>query len=528
MTEFITVSPESGLEAARRQLAQHRHKRIVLELPEGWTGLDNMARVRLIQRQAQYQRCDLALVTRDEATRKAAQQLGVPVYAERAAVAHSRRRMQPLLPLLNSRHPERSLPDPPPWRHEDVRRRAARPERYLARRQRIRAEARYRKPLPGWMAYVGYSAAAALVGLCLLFFLIYVLPAATITLTPGREALALNVPLLGVAGLDAADPDLGQLPARLAEVTIDETGSVPTSGSEQKPSVNAQGQVVFSNLGTSNVFIPPGTEVSTSSGVPVTFRTLTGADLAGGVGERVTVAVEATAPGVEGNVRAGTINTVNGPLRFRVRATNLAATFGGGSELVPVVTQADQDNLRTALTESANRKAYEQLIAQLEPGEWLAPESVQTFVLAEVFDQYRDDQATELGLNLRVLAQGVAVGEQETHTAGMAALEQAVPARGRLVASTVNVARQTNAVSVGQQVEFTITATAEYVIPIDPGEVSRQVAGLSEDEAVRVLQDSWQLARPPEIYRDPEWVGALPRIPNRIQVRVDYDALAAQ
>jgi hypothetical protein len=39
----------------------------------------------------------------------------------------------------------------------------------------------------------------------------------------------------------------------------------------------------------------------------------------------------------------------------------------------------------------------------------------------------------------------------------------------------------------------------------------------------------WPLARPPEIYRDPEWIATLPIFPSRIQVRIDYgDSLAAQ
>ena len=46
---------------------------------------------------------------------------------------------------------------------------------------------------------------------------------------------------------------------------------------------------------------------------------------------------------------------------------------------------------------------------ELEPGEWLPPESVQTYVIAQVFDQFKDDEAETLGLTLRLLVQGLAV-----------------------------------------------------------------------------------------------------------------------
>jgi hypothetical protein len=74
-----------------------------------------------------------------------------------------------------------------------------------------------------------------------------------------------------------------------------------------------------------------------------------------------------------------------------------------------------------------------------------------------------------------------------------------------------------------------MTAVADYVVPIDPDEVSSTIAGLTPEQAVSTLTTRWSLARPPEIYRDPEWKDTLPTFPNRIQVRIDYgDSVAAQ
>jgi hypothetical protein len=74
-----------------------------------------------------------------------------------------------------------------------------------------------------------------------------------------------------------------------------------------------------------------------------------------------------------------------------------------------------------------------------------------------------------------------------------------------------------------------MTGVAEYVVPIDPGEVSSAIAGLTPEQAIATVMAQWPLARPPEIYRDPEWRDTLPTFPSRIQVRIDYgDSLAAQ
>jgi hypothetical protein len=287
--------------------------------------------------------------------------------------------------------------------------------------------------------------------------------------------------------------------------------------------------VDFNNLGSAPVNIPAGTIVSTSTGTPVSFRTTAAASLEGGVGARVTVPIEAEQPGIEGNVRANTINTVNGALRFRVRVINTNGTGGGGAQLVRVVTQADKDNLLAQVQAEAETRAFEQLQQELEPGEWLPPESLQTFVVASVFDKFNDDEGDTLTLNLRVLAQGTAMNQIQTNEAMLAALRRSVPPRGRLVADSVAVRHEPGAVALGRRVEFTMTGIAEYVVPIDPAEVSSAIAGLPPAEAVETVMAQWRLARPPEIYRDPEWLATLPTFPSRIQVRIEYgDSVASQ
>lgn len=529
MVEILPVLPHANVEAIRRQLAHGRTPRVALVLPEGWFELDNVARLRLLQRQAQIQRRHLALITRQESTRKLAQSLGIPVFEEAAAAQRRKWQMYPELPLVNPRKPAEGLPEPPPWRRSEIVARSARPSHHQTRQRRIRAEEAARRPLPFWLQFVGYLAMAGILLVVLNFFVFNVLPAATITLVPGRETLTVNVPLTADGNIEQIDTETNTLPARFIETTIEATGTIATTGSAQKASARATGFVDFNNLGSAPVNIPAGTIVSTSTGTPVNFRTTVAAALEGGVGARVTVPIEAEQPGIEGNVRANTINTVNGALRFRVRVINTAGTSGGGAELVRVVTQADRDNLLAQVQADAEARAYEQLQQELLPGEWLPPESIQTFVTSSVFDKFNDDEGDTLSLNLRILAQGTTLNQEQTNEAVLAALRQSVPVGGRLVADSVATQRQPGAVALGRVVQFTMTAVAEYVVPIDPGEVSSAIAGLTPEQAISTVMARWPLVRPPELYRDPEWLDTLPTFPSRIQVRIDYgDSLAAR
>ncbi len=247
------------------------------------------------------------------------------------------------------------------------------------------------------------------------------------------------------------------------------------------------------------------------------------------MGNQITVGVEALQPGIQGNVRANTINTVSGPLRFRLRVINPGGTIAGGAQLTGIVTAADQDRLLGDLKASADEQALAAIQAEVDEGEWLAPDSVQAYVIAQVFDQYEDSEADQLDLTLRILVQGVAVAEDELAEATVSALEESIPDHGRLVADSITYQRNPGATAAGRTVTFDLTAAGEYVVPIDPQEVRRAISGLTPDNAVQLMQARWLLAQTPEIYRDPQWTPTLPRFPSRIQVRVELDeALAAE
>jgi hypothetical protein len=522
MTEILTVDPIARLEAVRRHLAKHRRKRILLDLPDEWTELDNAARMRLLQRQAQIQQCELGLVTRNEATRKAAQQVGVPVF-HRVEDAEGRAwRMHSDLPPVDLRRPAAGLPDPPPWRRGDLVANMARPTLHHARQARIRSEARYRQPLPLWLRLVGYGMMGALMILLVGGFGVYVLPAATVTLVPGQAPISTQVQLTANPDIDTPDLDINLLPGRLVETSLELTGTIRTSGVSQRPTDKASGTVIFVNSGNTAVSIPVGTVVSTATGTPVLFRTVAAAELASGVGQRVSVPIEAVEPGTIGNVRANTISVVEGPLRFRVTVLNPNGTFGGGSQLAPTVTQADRDNLLAQLQEQTEARAVETLQQELQPGEWLPAETVKTFVIAQAFTAFNDEEAEELGLTLRTLIQGVAVNEATTREVMLAALQRTIPPRGKLVADTFQMQRIPGAVAIDRSVQFTVAVSGNYVVPIDPNEVRAAVSGLPPDEAASILQSRWNIARPPDIYLDPPWMNTMPRLGRRIQVRVEY------
>ena len=209
---------------------------------------------------------------------------------------------------------------------------------------------------------------------------------------------------------------------------------------------------------------------------------------------------------------------------MRLSVTNQGGTSGGGSQLVPIATQEDRDELLAQVEAQIEAQANEKLQGLLEPGEWLSPESIQLLTLSTpAFSAFNDEEAEELSLTLRQLARGVAVDEVVLREALLQTAQDAIPPTAKLVASSVAAQRMPGIDVIGSTVQFTMTVNAEYVIPIDPVEVRSAIAGLRPAEAITLVQQRWPMASQPEIYRDPEWFATLPAIGNRIQVRVAYD-----
>ena len=521
MPSILSVPPNASFESVRRQLAQMRQTHVVLDLPHGWQELDNLARLRLLQRQAQYQRCELALITEQESLRKKAKQTGIPAFAKQNDLPGDRWNMSPPYPLMDPTKADAGLPEPPTWRGSDIVARAARPSRHRKRQTIIKEDAD-RKLLPWWLRLSAYSLIAVFMISLLAAFVVNVLPAATITVVPGREPITVEVPITADLYVDASDAEVGVVPGRRVEVTVETTGAAVTSGTQQKPVDKATGQVVFTNIGGAEVNIPRGTVVSTGTGAPVDFRTTEPAQLPGGIGERVTVPIEAVEPGVSGNVRANTINTVSGAMRFRARVSNPGGTGGGGSRLVSVVTQQDKDNLLVQVQNEAEAQAYENLLGEAEPGEWIPPESVQILTVAQEFDKFNDDEGDTVNLKLRSLVQGTAIRRDDAQEAILFALRANVPDNAMLVADSIAYEDVSEVASVGDQVVFTMTGSSDFVVPIDPIELKNMVRGMPVDEAASAIATRWPLEESPQIYQDPDFRQVLPRFRNRIQVRIDY------
>ena len=501
--QIVTIDPHDDYHSVRDKMAWAQTPRLVLVWPERGGVLNRKLDLVLMHRHAHTIGAHLGIVSTDPQVLENAQSLGLPAFRD---LRDARRRWRSRIPRL-----------PPLRRSRPLDREALRD----LQQQRLR-----RLQLPSRISYL-WRVPVLLAGLCAVLALaVAVLPTASVHLPTAPRTIETEVTLVADPAVLSPDPAAGAIPARTLKVEVQATQYTPVTGQREAPSAAATGRVVFTNLTGVAITIPADTRVRTTSGSSARFATVRAATLPARIGATVDVDVRAVDLGPVGNVTAGQINAIDGPLGLQLAVTNPAVTQGGALAQRPAVAAADQASVRALVEEKLVAEARDALLAQLQPGEFLPPETVTTArVLVESYDHAVGESADVLGLTLRLSVNGLAIFEDDARVAGLAALERQVPAGYRQIDDVVSFSRSRETVLRDGRAEFVlrVSGTAEAVI--DQAEVRTLIAGETPAEAAERLQARFALAEAPSIDVQPEFLYTLwPRIPwvaQRIFVTVD-------
>lgn len=512
--ELPGIISAAGLGQALRQVDS---RRVILVMPLGDTSTRDLARSNMtlwqvVRRQADAQGLNVALVTRDARIRQLAGDAGLPVFGSvQGAQSHEWRRPRAVL--------DYEPPQPP--RNPRQPAGEARRGRMASRFRLVKVARGDARPLPMVLETLLLIGVLLLSAMAVSGLLAFIVPAATVHLVPAQEPLSARVTITARPDVEGVDSANNIIPARRIGQRVEGDGTIQATGSRSAPDAPASGVVVFTNRQSTEQQIPAGTTVATSTGINMRFQTLQPATLPGGVGAQVTIGVEAMEPGPAGNVRAGAINTVEGPLSLSLNVLNPGSMGGGGVKQVPVVTQGDKNRLRAQVLQQVTQQAYVALGELLDEGEFVPPETVGTLAVAETYDRFTDEEASQVSLRLRLLATALAVDGVAGDELALRALGDKIPRRGQLLADSIIYNRGGATVIEGgetPEIVFDATASGVAVVDIDPAAVRAAIRGLPRDEALEALRSNWRLQTEPELSLGPEWLLPILR-------RLDFDWL---
>ncbi|MFZ5883209.1 MAG: baseplate J/gp47 family protein [Chloroflexota bacterium] len=491
-TTLITLESHDDLISIRDRMSWAKTPRILLILPKFEKVTLRQVDLKVLQRHAAALGAQLGLVTRWRRVRAEAEALGIPVFKS-TKEAQRGQWSQPARREWQRRAPDKTLRE----KREQV---------------QIREEAWRAHPVTRIVSFsIGVLAVLALVALFL--------PRAQIQLKPVVQTQSVEIPV-------SADPAAakvfitGVIPAREKRIVVEGTQQVTVTGEGAVPQSKAKGAVVFRNLTQNALTIPIGTVVTAGD---VRFVTTELGVLNAGVGETVTLRIEAVQGGAAGNVEAGVINAVEGRLGLLASVTNPEPTSGGRERASTLATDADRERARQLLLKTLEADALARLRDELAPGD--VPFE-QTFALVGILSEASDPPpgtaASQLTLTLQAEYSMRYASASDLTELGLLALNASLPSGFFPATETVTV----DSVSVPRlqedgSVRWKVRAKRNIVQQVDAAQVTRLVMGLSVSEAQSLLSRTLPVQSEPKLTLTPSWWRWVPIVPFRIEVRED-------
>ena len=493
-TQIIRLESHDDVVSIRDKISWSKAARILLAFPRRRPPDLRRLDLVLLQRSANQMGGQLALVTLEKDILEQAEQLGIPVFASIPAAQRGSWRV----PLRKRRRFKRAG------------------SRYNELVEKRAGLERNQKPLESsWGRLLAFSMGVAGV-LALTFFFF---PAATITVRPVQSEQRLE---LGVW----ASPDVpsvllsGAIPAEIHTVIVGGQVEGEPGSSVNIATGTASGDVILTNLTEQPIDVPAGTVFRTTGSQAAQFESLRAVMIPAGVDQTVQVAIRARNPGTIGNVAAGLIRAIEGPVGLSATVTNPQSTRGGSDRRGRVASQADYDRLNQTLLTNLAQAAERELMNQLPVGHILLVETISpNQVVEEIRNPSVGVPADQLFLDLQVEFQAWSVREADLSAIAQAALDANLPADLIPVKESLRVRAVSEPMLENDgPARWEIETTRFLKTRWDRDSISTLVRGQNVQEALVIISSQMNLVSPPEIQVRPSWWNRLPFLPFRIEV----------
>ena len=496
-TQIIALDPLEDYLSVRDKMSWSQTGRVLLTWPNDHRILTRLDLV-LVQRFSAARGVQLGLVTRNEDICAEAAELGIPVFKTLREAQINR------------------------WRTTRRRRLPRRARKTVTDIHALRQAAIPTQPT--WINHTVVRVTAFTLSLlAILILLIYMIPSAQVWLVPQTQEQTLTLQV--IASPDIPSVNLaGRLPTYPVRVIVEGRDSMSASGTVLVPHKPAIGGIQFTNLTEESVDIPVDSIVSTLEGTsesgPVRFAITQAGQVPAGIGRSLILPAMAISAGTRGNLPAGSLVAIEGPLGLKLSATNLSATHSGSESRVAGPSEADRQALLEQMTGSLQRSAVDEMQANLPAGDQALPITLRYLrTLEESYSPEPGQPADQLVLTLRLEFEGQAVSGTNLEAYATPFLNAALPEGYRALPGTLEVSKISTPV-MNEQGEITWQIHARRLLQaeIPAAEAIALLIGKPITEASQSLHLELPLAEAPIIQITPAWWPRLPLAAFRIQV----------
>ena len=510
--EIIYLDRTDDIDALLNRLEWVDGRHVLIVVPGYSDILASRVSLRLLKRRAKALRLEALLVARDGTTRTLAKEAGLKTYGSKQTGQLALRWLQ--------------------RRHGTERKAIARDSSSVKKERKGRKRKTPRQPgdrfrlrtLPRRGKFLS-QLAAALVALALVAGLAYtvilLVPQATVTVVPAIEHVSETIMVTADLETRKINYASKRIPSRIVEVLVEGSAEIPTVSKEDAPNSRAAGKITFVNRTPEEVEVPPGTVVRTSTGTNIRFTTVQTVTVPSGIGQQAEADIVAVTPGLSGNVAPFLITTVEGSVGLHVSAVNDEPTSGGDVKQVGVVTHTDKERLKKLLLQQLRQEAYARIQEELDEQEFAPAETLQVFVISQLYDKFADELSDTLGLKIQVAANAVAIAGHDANAVALDALQSATSSDYYIAAQGLTFEQgDVHQIDEKRRVTFPMTASGIAVAKIDTRGLRQVLRSQPIPEAEAIVTERLPLRHKPAIEVRPDWFGLMPQLPFRITVLV--------
>ena len=333
-TDIIYASHYDTVASIKDKIKNHQSARICLVLPTRLL-LFNAAQLNILRRYCADLGLELALVTREFQTLQYASQLNIQQYAS----------------IRRARKSSWYLYDQDE-RREDSLKQA--PTKKDLNSLKLKAQQANQPPK---ISKLTRRVLIASVFIAIILLLAYLIPSATVFLTPEKKLQQMEIPLFDEQGNNLLT---NILPIHTTTLSLNSQAEISTTGEISIPHTTATGSIQFTNITNAAVEIPAGTTLyAVIDEQQILVETERSVSLPAEVDSIITTSIIASNPGQQGNLPANSITNLVGDLSFYVTALNPTAMTGGSDQTTQAPSKDDYTQLRAQLTEDIQQQAQE-------------------------------------------------------------------------------------------------------------------------------------------------------------------------
>jgi len=498
-TQILQLETHDDVISILDKIGWTQTERVLIVLPRRRRILTHKLDLLRLKRHSQKRGCQIAFVTNDPLVKALAREVNVPIFhsiqkanqAEWAQETDSR--YSPSIPAYLNKKPLAEQ---------------------IAALQAVRSSNSART-LPLWVR-LGWFALAVLAVLSILGVLA---PSATIRLTPPVQQQNLTIPIIATHRVQQSRIS-GEVPISILRVSVAGAKTIKASGMITLPKDFATGEVTLTNLTDQPIQVPSGTVLRTLDSKPRRYATQETVLLKTDNEKTATVPIQALEAGSAHNVQPNEIKAVEGFLGLKIAVTNPKPVQGGSNIAASAPSEQDRQTLFRSLQAELIEQAKAKIFSELQSGDLLLPDStIKTEVLRKQYLPEKISPTDSLALDLEIEVAFGVITRQSLIDFGDQILASSLPAGYQPLRDTFSAACQN---------PFTQTESGDYTcnlnlfrnvqLSLDPEQIRSLVTGKSISRASQLLQQTYQLTKPPAIETMPYWFPILPLLPMRIEI----------